>query len=641
MCGIAAVIGRPEKISPREIAAMTSLVAHRGPDGEGFAALGNSDFEPEVFASSAEMADQQPRDIRVALGHRRLSIVDLSRRGHQPMASADRRVWVSYNGEIYNHVELRRELEALGHKFTSSSDTEVLIAAYQQWGEAAFPRFNGMFAFVLVDRSEQIVWAVRDRFGIKPLYWWMSPLGFLAFASEIKQFTCLSGWKARLNGSRARDFLIAGAYEHTNETLFRDVMQLRGGEAMRVSLDDPTIRRIVRWYELKPKSCVMDAHESESRFRELLTDSVRLRLRADVSVGSCLSGGLDSSSIVCLASEIRKANGDANSQLAFSALSDSPKYDERRFAQAVAERANVDLHTVTPKPDRSLDEIDGFVWSLDEPFGSTSIFAQSEVFALAAMCGIKVMLDGQGADEALGGYPVFRGTVLGELVRKWDPVGLLRELRLAPAGALKLIAGALAPSQFIEAMRSHTADQASSWFDHDRIGARPKQPFAAGDTFARSSFEALSRDQLLFSSLPALLHWEDRNSMSHSIEARVPFLDYRLVEFIISLPTNLKYRDGIGKRILREAMVGCVPQVVLNRTDKLGFQLAEDEWIKAQPGAMRGMLESSIVASDGIVRPGIITLFDQFLAGARPYSFLFWRVASFSRWMQRFNVAVS
>jgi asparagine synthase (glutamine-hydrolysing) len=629
MCGIAALVAAPDCWVRDALVAMTRIVAHRGPDGEGHVAFGGTDLRARGCAGEA------PTPATVALGHRRLSIVDLSDAGRQPMASADGRCWIVYNGEVYNHVELRTELASLGHRFVSSSDTEVVLTAYRQWGEDCVHRFNGMFAFALVDRTRRILWAVRDRFGVKPLYWWRAPSGFLALASEIKQFTVLPGWCARLNGARARDFLVAGAYDHTDETLFAGVRQLHGGEAMTVSLDDDEPRpRIRRWYALAAHPFSGSFEEAAAQFRTLLSDAVRLQLRADVPVGSCLSGGLDSSAIVCLAGKHVGSENRSAPTHAFSAVSDSPRYDERRYAEAVAARAGFALHTVEPSPGALLGALDALVWAQDEPFGSTSILAQAEVFRLAAQHGVKVMLDGQGADEALGGYPVFRGAAIAELLLSARWWSALQEIFAGGTLLARLLASGLVRS----AMRSRERRHAFGWLDLERLDVGDEPTPALTTAAARRSFAALSREQLLRTSLPALLHWEDRSSMMHSIEARVPFLDHRLVEFVLGLPTHFKYASGLTKRILRESLADLLPPEVTERRDKLGFQLAEDEWMRAQPGPVRAALQTAAENSEGVIRPEVVGEFERFLAGRRRDSFFFVRVLSFGAWMRRFQV---
>src|SRR5215467_8585147 len=329
MCGIAGLFSFDSRALNGLIRNMIETVRHRGPDDEGFAIFSARDLTPRVSGGpdtpaavyAARLAYAPPRDTEpmpcgfAALGHRRLSIVDLGPTGHQPMCTSDRRFWIVYNGEIYNYLELRAELELLGHSFSSQSDTEVILAAYREWAEKCLVRFNGMFAFLLLDRAQQKFFAARDRFGVKPLYYWVSPEGLLAFASEIKQFTNLPGWRARINGQRAYEFLNWSLLDHTEETLFGDVRQLRGGEYIHCSLEDlmagPPINR---WYQLEPRSLQKDMKASADEFCTLLTDAVRLRLRADVSVGSCLSGGLDSSSIVCVANHVLRLRGMPSQQ---------------------------------------------------------------------------------------------------------------------------------------------------------------------------------------------------------------------------------------------------------------------------------------------------------------------------------------
>jgi asparagine synthase (glutamine-hydrolysing) len=430
MCGIAALYepGAPAWLA-EVTRAMTRAVRHRGPDGEGFASFGAdatatpwlSDETPPGVAGAREA----PSGAVLGFGHRRLSILDLSIAGHQPMPDARDECWLIFNGEIYNYVELRAELAGRGHAFASGTDTEVILAAWREWGAACLDRFNGMFAFVLFDRRTRRLFAARDRFGVKPLYLWRTPSGGLALASEIKQFTAHPQWRARLDGQRAYDFLNWGICDHTRHTLFAGVQQVRGGEYLLAPLDDVPRVEPQRWYELKSAPFAGDFAAAGARFRELLDDSIRLRLRADVPVGSCLSGGLDSSSIVCT---MRAQLGERAPALqnTFSAYSDVARFDERTYIEEVAAATGAERHAIVPSPDTLLTELDALTWHQDEPFGSTSIFAQWCVFRLARQNGVVVMLDGQGADEALGGYHGYFGPRL---------AGLLRQGRLGRAGA--------------------------------------------------------------------------------------------------------------------------------------------------------------------------------------------------------------
>lgn len=281
--------------------------------------------------------------------------------------------------------------------FASHSDTEVILHAYRVWGAECLDRFNGMFAFVLLDRVAKRMFAARDRYGIKPLYFWRSPQGLVAFASEIKQFAALPGWSPKVSAQRAYEFLNWGWLDHTQETMFDGVRQLRGGECIDCSLaelvPDPPVRR---WYRLTPRPFHGDIATAAEEFRALFTDAVRLRLRADVPVGSCLSGGLDSSSIVCVANRLLRSSGAAAQQNTFSACATVKRYDERRYVDIVVDSTGVQAHYVYPELDRLFDTLDEMSWHQDEPFGSTSNYAQWHVFGSAARARVKVLLDGQG-----------------------------------------------------------------------------------------------------------------------------------------------------------------------------------------------------------------------------------------------------
>lgn len=661
MCGISALFGDRSSELFAAIRAMTECVRHRGPDGEGYVlftrgaaplVLGGPDTPSDAYGnglpySPGTGATPGGAEHEAALGHRRLAIIDLAPTGHQPMCSADGALWITYNGEIYNYVELREELARGGHAFTSQCDTEIILAAYREWGEECLGRFNGMFAFVLIDWRRRQAFAARDRFGVKPLYWWRAPDGTLAFASEIKQFTVLPGWRSRVNGQRAYDFLNWGLFDHTRETLFAGVHQLRGGEFLSFSLNEPLEVAAPRvWYELSPAS--EPGVNAMGRYRELLEDSVRLRLRADVPVGSCLSGGLDSSSIVCLANRLLRESRAEALQNTFSARSTDPRFDEGRYIDAVVRATGVRNFQVNPDPTRLFEALPHLTWHQDEPFGSTSIFAQWNVFALAARHGVKVMLDGQGADEQLAGYHSFYSARFGSLLRQLKLVQLIAEMaavRRMHGYALRQLLGyatsVLLPEvarQRLRSMIGRPSTQSPEWLDAERLRARPSDPYLDAGAKA-SSVRELSSAQILQTSLPMLLHWEDRDSMAHSVEARVPFLDYRVVEFALGLPDEAKLCGGVTKRVLRDAMRGMLPEEVRARMDKIGFATAEEDWLRREhPGAFRNALREACEASGGVLRPAALDVLEQVIDGRRPFSFVPWRMISFGAWMRRFNV---
>lgn len=652
MCGISALF-EPTAPAwlPEATRAMTRAVKHRGPNGEGLAF-----YHPAGNRLSVIVSDETPPGIpgerhpppgcTLGLGHRRLSILDLSVAGHQPMGAPAADAWVTFNGEIYNYAELRAELASLGHAFHSGTDTEVILAAWREWGDACLGRFNGMFAFVLCDLRARRLFAARDRFGVKPLYYWATPSGGVAFASEIKQFTVHPGWRARPNGQRIYDFLNWGILDHTAETLFAGVRQLRGGERVSLALDAPAGAAPQRWYELRPAAYDGDFTAAARRFRELLDDSVRLRLRADVPVGSCLSGGLDSSSIVC-AMRAQLGEQAAHTQNTFSAYSDVARFDERGYIEEVVRATGARAHHTVPDPDALLRELDALTWHQDEPFGSTSIYAQWCVFRLARQQGVVVMLDGQGADEALGGYLGYFGPRLAGLLRRGAPLAFWREA--AAVRSLhgqswrmqsRLIANELLPGGLADRLRRMIGRtvNAPAFLDLARLGAVPRSPHR-GAVDLRDPVRSLGLAQLASLNLPMLLHWEDRDSMAHGIEARLPFLDYRLVEFCLGLPEEFKIAGGWTKRVLREGMRDRLPGRIRERRDKLGFATAEETWMQgARRAQFLQLVDDAIDRSGGVLTPATKQKAERMLAGQEPFGFLPWRFISYGRWLERFNV---
>jgi asparagine synthase (glutamine-hydrolysing) len=633
MCGIFASVG----MTPP--AAAIDAVAHRGPDGRGW----------KQFDSAAGP---------VVLAHRRLAIIDTSPAGLQPMAWGDERWWITCNGEIYNYLELRRELEERGHRFRTESDTEVVLAAYAQWQEACLDRFIGMFAFVLYDREGGRVFAARDRFGIKPLYYWRHGRD-IAFASEIKQFAALPGFAAQTNRARAYDFLAAGLFDHSEETLFAGVSQLRGGQYMLLDLarwrgDGAAAPR--RWYRLPPAN-TLDRSEAEAaeEFRALLVEAVRLHLRADVTVGSCLSGGLDSSSIVCLAAEALDNRQARRAFCTVSACYAEKSVDESAYVDAVVMSAGVASARVHPGPDELAARAETIARHQDEPFGSTSVFAQWCVFERAAAERVKVMLDGQGADEQLAGYHGSFPLYYRQLVRAGAWRQLARTLAARRrvhgagwAGEATAVAAALLPaalrSRLVGTLR---AREAKAWIGAGLVADRAEGGTPAQAALARDGFGPVDglgescRAQLQTTTLPMLLHYEDRSSMAHGVEARVPFLDHRLDEFSVALGDRHKTASAETKRILRLAMANTLPALVRERSDKLGFATPEEIWLKGplRRFAHDGVQQAIAWFPDFFDAGGLQRMTRGMLEGNRPFDFALWRVISLGLWGRAFRVA--
>lgn len=665
MCGLSAMVAPGATVFPKYLLDMTRLALHRGPDDGGYVFFDSAHSSDPVFMHDttgtrpvAEIfkGTNDTRGYCVGLGHRRLSIVDLSDAALQPMASADGNFWVVFNGEIYNHPEIRRELESLGHRFRTHSDTEVLLAAYGTWGKHCLERFNGMFSFVLYDRTEHRIFAARDRFGVKPLYYWQSPQGVLAFASEIKQLTALPGWKAQINGPRVYDFLAWGLSDHTRETCFRNVFQVLPGHYLSFQVNEPFRPPATdqgkssgdRWYKLQPAAAPLSLDDAAAGFRERLLDAISLRLRSDVKVGANLSGGLDSSTIVCLIDELQQANGVEDPFPCLSAHSPYPGFDETAYARDVIARVRSEPLFVETRLADLQQEIDSLVWHQDEPFASTSIFAEWCIYRKASEAGIKVMLGGQGADEQLAGYPEYVGHYYRGWMGKLDLAGLLGDMlaahgqRGATWSALLLrLADALMPQTLRQPLRRimGVSNSRPRWLEPKWLQTEPHDPHETFG-FRSASVQGASLVQLECTNLPMQLRCEDRDSMAHSVESRTPFLDYRLVEFLHGLPDEFRYFHGESKRVLRHAMRHRVPDTVLDRRDKMGFVTPEVEWVRAEGAQFfRDRISRAIQTSSGIIRPYASRYFGEMIDGTRRYDHSLWRVVSFGMWLDRFEVA--
>jgi asparagine synthase (glutamine-hydrolysing) len=647
MCGILGLVSfAPARArSTRLLVAATHVVAHRGPDDEGYL-LWRPGEEPRVYAGPAttrttsdahRLAALPPSaPWNVAFGHRRLSIVDLSPAGHQPMIDTATGLSITYNGEIYNHLELREELERLGHPFQSHSDTEVILRAWIEWGPECVSRFNGMFAFVILDpRDGGTLHAVRDRFGVKPLYW--ARVGDLvAFASEIKQIRALPGFTPHLDLTSARDYLVSGVLDTGTHTFDVGVRQLAGGERAVVPLDRAPELQLSRWYSVKPRVFQGSLADAANECHALLADSVSLRLRADVPVGSCLSGGLDSSAIVCLARAALEAHGRHEGQVTVTARYELEAYDEWRYAQQIITRTQARAVEVWPSVERLQAELDRLIWHMDEPFVSTSQFSQWCVFSGAADAGLKVMLDGQGSDEQLAGYAGNDTSFFAGLMRRGSVLDLVAEVtsfrsRMGsmPVSQLLLAARNVVPSlDRVLPQRVRLAPEDPAWL---RLRTASRVSTAA----PRDLNDSLMR-QTLSTSLPVLLRYEDRNSMAWSIESRVPFLDYRLVEFLAGLPDSFKLRRGWTKLVFREAMRGVLPEDVRARRDKMGFVTPEQVWVtRTATEWFREQVRAAVQFAPDVFE-GVETLrmFEDIARGRTAFSFLPWRVLCFGRWLR-------
>jgi asparagine synthase (glutamine-hydrolysing) len=599
MCGFFGVVA-PRNLTAADFRLVergTDLLRHRGPDDEGYVALSANQAAHELRGSDSivecspmpHIASANPQGESVLLGARRLAILDLSAAGHMPMHDGQGN-WVVFNGEIYNHVELRGELAACGHRFRSACDTEVLLHGYRQWGVECLDRFNGMWAFALWDASRQQLFCSRDRFGEKQLYHCSAGDGTFWFASEIAPLRLATRGKEPVNEGLVWDFLMYGLADHTEETFFTGIQQLLPGTYLTLTFGESV--NVRRYYDLKAKRNG-DSRESASaaqHLRERLYESVRLRLRSDVPVASLLSGGLDSASVVAAVNRILPSlNGDAPCKVLRTYTNAYPQghpYDESpRVREALQRFPSVEPVFVQASVDSFRRDLLTLVALQEQPFHNASIFAGFNLLGrIRRGDGIKVVLTGEAGDELLAGYQrVYLPLHFSRMLASWQWVSWTQEasawgwktslqssakgfFRKLPGGARMQLqryrnpVATLLRREFLQAHVHRDEQITSEWRGLDLQ-------------------DRLIADLTRFN-LPQLLRHLDRNAMHWSVETRVPFLDHRLVEFAFSLPDEMKLHRGYSKFILRQAMSAELPGSITWNRAKLGFGMAEQFWLK-------------------------------------------------------------
>jgi asparagine synthase (glutamine-hydrolysing) len=616
MCGICGIVAPSRPPESEAVRAMSNLIEHRGPDGEG------------VYTGPG-----------AALGSRRLAIIDLSDAGAQPFASPDERFQLVYNGEIYNYRELRTELEAHGRRFASASDTEVVLAAYEEWGEDCVVRFNGMWALAIWDAREERLFCARDRFGVKPFYYRLAG-NRLVFASELKAFRGDPETALIANERIVRDYVLHDWFDHTDETFFAGIRKLPAAHTL---MFDRNGLRLRRFWELARRDATPG--DQEEAVRALFIDAVRLRLRSDVSIGTCLSGGLDSSAVACtidhlLKTEAENARPIGDRQQTFTVYFEQAGFDERAYARTVVEQTRSQPHWITFTATDLVDNLPAIIEAHDEPFRSTSICAGWYVMRAAAEAGIKVVLDGQGGDEVFAGDPAYFSARYADLLARGKLATLAGELvahgRMhGGRNALRAAARPFVPARVQQRLRErHTG---SDRLLHADLRGMPATFDLSSHGHPDRLRDLLARI-LTVRGLPELLHAEDRNSMTHSIEARVPFLDYRLVEYLFSIDGGDLIQRGRTKAILRRALDDLLPPAVSARTDKLGFVTPEQAWLRGPLGD----LAAEVFASSRFRERGFVDAaaarerLERHRRGALNAGFELWRVLNLELWARSF-----
>lgn len=626
MCGILGSFSPPPFTHQQErLRAALHALRHRGPDEQ----------ELEAY----DVAGGQ-----LAFGHTRLSVIDLSTGGLQPMHRDAGRYSIVFNGEIYNYRELRQELTGLGLSFHSDSDTEVLLAAWATWGEACLQRLVGMFAFVVVDRAAGTLTCVRDPFGIKPLFYAASDQSF-EFASEVPALLAIRGTRPALNGQRAYDYLVHGDYDSTPATFYQGVQQLPPGNLLVVTLAGKPTTEMRRWWtpsvDERPAMPYADAVEL---VRERFLQSIRFHLRSDVPLGAALSGGVDSSAVVCAMRHV-----DPGLDIhTFSYVAHGSPDNEEHWVDLVNAHVNARGHKVVVSEAELARDIDDMIRVQGEPFGSTSIYAQYRVYQLAREHGITVTLDGQGADELLAGYNGYPGPRLRSLLETEGPLAAWRFLQAwsqwpgrSRLQGLKLLVAESTEGGLYQALRRLDGRRAlPPWL---RASALAEGGVSLRHPRQRPELDVRGRRlmaELAFSlnrrGLTSLLRHGDRNSMRFSIESRVPFLTLDQAELMLSMPEHyLISAAGETKSVFRAAMRGIVPDQILDRRDKIGFQTPEKAWLFAMADTVRGWLADDI-GVPFFDQAAVVREFEAILAGRQAFSWQVWRWINFIRWHQQF-----
>ncbi|MBL7918672.1 MAG: asparagine synthase (glutamine-hydrolyzing) [Bacteroidia bacterium] len=608
MCGIVGLINfDQQKVEEGKIKKMMTLLKHRGPDDEG-TMLNNT----------------------VGLGFVRLSIIDLTKAGHQPMISDDGRYTIIFNGEIYNYLELKKELEGLGIKFYTNTDTEVLLKAYIKWGEECQHKFNGMWAFVIYDKVEDSIFASRDRFGIKPFYY-IHTKEFFAFASEIPALLSLIEKKPTPNFKVIFEYLIYNRTDQTENTFFSEINKLQHGS--KINIKDQQVK-IQKWYDLKLNVSKTKGFKSPDEYKELIISAVSLCMRSDLPVGVCLSGGIDSSTITSvLIKELNKP--DVNT---FSAVYNIGQAGNE--SEFIDEYKNIlaNRFYITPNSQSLLKDLQEFTQTHSEPMPSTSPYAQYKLMELAKKH-VTVTLDGQGADEQLAGYHDFFGFYFKDLVLS-GRIGTLSSETYNYIKEHNSTYGLKTFFYFLLPVKARTKIRIK------KIRYLEKEFLKYGnnnDTIALKLYGSDSLKNALINhfeyKLEHLLKWEDSNSMHFSVEARVPFLDYRLVEKTLASADNWKIRKGITKYILRESMKNVLPEKIRTRKDKIGFETPQDEWFRTSQWEkiIKETISSESFKKRRIINPEIaLQLYQRHLNGKENISKEIWKWLNLELWFKKY-----
>ena len=626
MCGICGIFVKDNgSIIPEHIRHLNHMLKHRGPDDEGYLVLNangsyllaGKDTPEEVLRSShsycpKNFIDSFSESGHLFLGHRRLSILDITANGHQPMCSEREEVWIVFNGEIYNFIELRKELEQYGYSFKTGSDTEVIVNAYLHWGKACVDYLNGMWAFVIYDTKKNILFGSRDRLGVKPLYYFMNKNHF-AFASEQKALVKSKLVDTGIHEQAVFDYLVLSHSQTEPEGFFKNIIELRAGHCFELNLKTFNLKEY-QYYSpssIPEYSGVGSMQELSDETGRLIEHAIRIRTRSDVELGACLSGGIDSSYIAIVLNRFFREQRESYKPKVFTAIFPGCKFDEEKWAKKVVDETEFDWLVTKPKANDLLEDLGNMLYAADSPMLSTSTYAQYRVMKLVKANNIKVLLDGQGADELFAGYSQFNHTYFNELASRFKLLTLSKELNSQHAFYKNLKSWLLADLRYwTQGLPSYLSKffYEQSVFELKYIRSELKNEYRNRFGAVRFPFgtnlNSVLKQYSGGENLQVMLRLGDRMSMNFSVESRTPFADdFHLIKFALSMPSKLKIRNGVNKYILRNAGHGILPEEIRLRRDKVGFQTPEHDWLNELKNEIPDLLENNI---DNFIDTGLL-----------------------------------
>jgi asparagine synthase (glutamine-hydrolysing) len=600
MCGISGIVFfKEDERLHRHIFKMNDILQHRGSDDEGYAFFSDNSTDEyygdrtpknvvEALSQLNHKTNFNSKNSSVALSHNRLSIIDISEKGHQPMSDISQRYWITFNGEIYNYTTVRDELKQLGHTFLSNTDTEVVLLAFKQWGAECVQKFNGMWALAIYDRSKQTLFLSRDRFGVKPLYYRLED-NYLCFASEQKALYHIEGCNNQLNRQAIFHYLSMGLVEALDEGFVQNIFEVKPAHNITIDVASKAITK-KKYYHLSYTNEwttfeKTKANEHIQQLEILIKQSVERRLQSDVQVGSCLSGGIDSSVVVGFVNQLLN-EGSAKSigqqQKVFTSCFKNDVVDEEKWAKLVVDSTQTEWHKTYPSSEDFVKDFKDIVYHQDVPFFSASTYAQYRVMQLAHGQGIKVTLDGQGADELFAGYAEFYSSYLCNAFTHFDVRSLAKNFDVSYISLpLKFSLAKFLP-QSILANQFKKANKEFSYINHSFWNEHKSELYRLNCNF-NSKLNSFLHYHLTGEKFKNLLRTADRNSMRFSVESRMPFADdIELIEYIFKVSASYKIRNKTTKYLLREAAKRILPKAIYERKDKIGFAAPEQRWFKEQ-----------------------------------------------------------